>query len=50
MKGAVLYDDIAYFDVDFLQLAVFAGVGSFPLAADHDHDVDAVGSVHPAAR
>ena len=50
VEVAVLHDEIARFEVDFLQLAVFIGVSQFPFAADHDHEVDAVGAVHPPAR
>jgi hypothetical protein len=50
VKVAILHDEIAYLEVDFLQLAVFVGVRHIPFAANHDHEVDAVGAVHSPAR
>jgi len=49
VKVAVLDEEIALLEVEFLQLAVFAGVRNVDFIADHDHEVDAVGAVHPPA-
>ena len=45
VKVAVLHDEIARLEVDFLQLTVFAGVNQVTFTADHEREVDAVGAV-----
>ncbi len=50
VKVAILHDEIANLEVDFPQLAAFVGVRHLPFAANHDHEVDAVGAVHSPAR
>jgi hypothetical protein len=44
VKSAVLHEEIAPLEVDFLQLVVFGGVSHVTFTADHEREVDAVGA------
>lgn len=49
MEVAVLHDEIARLQMDFLEFAVVAGLHQIALPLEHQCEVDAVGAVHSPA-